>query len=135
MDNELCTRIEEMKVKLREFLDSTPIAFASTPAAFPASPGIYRIFDPVEPAHTIRAGRATTGHGLRQRLYVNHLMGNQPGNLRSQLVADGVCENIDAAKTYIRTKLVAQVLRVEDQRELVWLEHFMHAVLRPRYCD
>ncbi len=62
-------------------------------------------------------------------------MGTQSGNLRAQLVRDRACDTVDAAKHYVRDQLVVQVLVIEDRRERICLEHFMLAVLRPRYCD
>jgi hypothetical protein len=135
-NNELNHRIEFLKGKLEELLASTPIPFdTQCRSAFPAAPGIYRIFDRADPVHTIRAGRSDAKGGLRQRLYQNHLMGNQRGNLRFQLVRHGVCDDLAATKNYIQSKLVAQVLVIENERDRAWLEHFMLAVLRPRYSD
>ena len=80
--NELDTRTELLRAKVEELLRSPYIRFdAQCRAALPAEPGVYRIFDPAEPANTIRAGRSKARGGLRQRLYQNHLMGGQPGNL------------------------------------------------------
>jgi uncharacterized protein YrrD len=62
-------------------------------------------------------------------------MGNQAGNLRAQLAADGACADLESAKQFIRESLVVQVLVVEDAQERAWLEHFMLGVLQPRYCD
>jgi hypothetical protein len=135
-NDELANRINFLKAQLDELLASPPIPFDSQCwAAFPVAPGIYRIFDPDDSAATIRAGRSKAKGGLRQRLYQNHLMGKQKGNLCSQLVRDRVCDDFAAAKKHIRSKLVAQVLVVEDDRDRAWLEHFMLAVLRPRYSD
>jgi len=104
--------------------------------ALPETQGVYRIFDPDAPNDTMRAGRTNgAAEGLRQRVYQNHLMGNQPGNLRAQLVNGKVCEGLEAAKEYIRTRLVVQILEVEDSRERIWLEHYMLGVLRPLYCN
>lgn len=105
-------------------------------SALPEAHGLYRIFDPATPAETVRAGRTkTAGGGLRQRVYQNHFMGTQKGNLRAQLVDDGTCNTLEAAKRFMREHLVVQVLVVEDRRERIWLEHFMLAVLQPRHCD
>jgi hypothetical protein len=122
--------------RLEELLESPHIAFdAHCLSSLPAKPGIYRIFDPSDPVPTIRAGRTNAKGGLRQRLYQNHLMGNQPGNLCSQLIRYGVCSDRAAAKNHVRTKFVAQVLIIEDNRERAWLEHFMLALLMPLYSD
>ncbi len=105
-------------------------------SALPESPGIYRIFDLTKPSETTRAGRTkTAAGGLRQRVYQNHLMGNQSGNLRAQLIAGGECADLEAAKRFVRENLGVQVLVVENAEERAWLEHFMLGVLRPRYCD
>lgn len=98
--------------------------------------GIYRIFDPRKPDETLRAGRTKTATGgLRQRVYENHLMGSQAGNLRAQLVGDGACADLEMAKRFIRESLAVQIIEVENEEERTWLEHFMLGVLRPRYCD
>lgn len=76
----------------------------------PEEPGIYRISNPLDPATTIRAGRTkTAAGGLRQRVYQNHLMGAQAGNLRAQLITDGVCPDHLSAKRYIRDTLAVQI--------------------------
>lgn len=102
----------------------------------PAAHGIYRIFDPRKPEETIRAGRTkSAAGGLRQRVYQNHLMGTQPGNLRAQLVADGICADLASAKRYVQENLAVQILAAENAEERIWLEHFVLGVLQPRYCD
>ena len=131
---ELHNRIQLLQRRLEELLATPHIAFDTRcRSSLPASPGIYRIFDSSNPTHTIRAGRSDAKEGLRQRLYQNHLMGKQKGNLRFQLVRYGVCADLASAKNHMRTKLVAQVLIVENDRERAWLEHFMLAVLTPDY--
>jgi hypothetical protein len=98
--------------------------------------GIYRIYHPENPEVTVRAGRTKTGvGGLRQRVYQNHFMGDQKGNLRAQLVRGGVCPDLVSAKEFIRASLVVQVLAIPDPQDRASLEHFMLAVLRPRYSD
>jgi len=102
----------------------------------PKEHGIYRIFDPRKPDETIRADRTKiAAGGLRQRVYQNHLMGNQPGNLRAQLVKDGICPHLKAAKDLIRRDLEVQIFLLADDKERALFEHFMIAVLRPRYSD
>jgi hypothetical protein len=136
LTKELRDWLDYLQKRLEELMASPQIAFdADCRSALPAAPGIYRIFDPADPMNTIRAGRTRAPGGLQQRLYQNHLMGKQPGNLRHQLVEHGVCADLDAAKAHMRNKLVAQVLVVSNAREIAWLEHFMLAVLRPCYSD
>lgn len=130
-------RLQSLEAQLLHLFDSPVIRFnGRCRSSLPKAPGIYRIFDPTKPNETVRAGRTrTAAGGLRQRVYQNHLMGNQIGNLRHQLVADGVCSDLEAAKRFIRDKLAVQVLVIEDAEERTWIEHFMLGVLRPRYCD
>ena len=130
-------RMQRLEQQLSELIRAPGIRFDERRrGALPESPGIYRIFDPASPSETIRAGRTkTAAGGLRQRVYQNHLMGNQPGNLRAQLVAGGECADLDAAKHFIRERLGVQVFVIDDAAERAWLEHFMLGVLRPRYCD
>jgi hypothetical protein len=104
-------------------------------SSLPEAHGVYRIFAPTT-AETLRAGRTkTAAAGLRQRVYQNHLMGNQTGNLRAQLVNAGVCKDLEDAKTFIRRDLAVQILVIDDDTDRIWFEHFMLGVLRPRFCD
>jgi hypothetical protein len=99
----------------------------------PELPGVYRFLDAVQPIATVRAGRADVT--LLQRIYTNHLMGDQTGNLRWQLTRGGECADLYSAKQYIRENLAVQVLPIRDARERIWVEHFILAVLQPRYSD
>jgi hypothetical protein len=133
----ITARLAALESQLAALLASPVIRFDERcRSALPEAHGIYRIFDPTKPGETVRAGRTkTAASGLRQRVYQNHLMGNQAGNLRAQLVAGGACTDLEAAKELIRGSLAVQVLVVEEDSERAWLEHFMLGVLRPRYCD
>ncbi len=134
---DLAERLRVLESQLAGLLGSPVIRFdEQCRSALPEVHGIYRIFDPSKPYETVRAGRTkTAAAGLRQRVYQNHLMGDQAGNLRRQLVAGGVCTDLEATKRYVRANLAVQVLAVEDAEDRAWLEHFMLGVLRPRYCD
>jgi hypothetical protein len=137
MPRSIAGRLRTLESQLANLVGSQAIPFDERcRSALPEGHGIYRIFDPQNVDETIRAGRTiTAAGGLRQRVYQNHLMGNQSGNLRAQLVAAGVCADLDAAKRLMRDTLALQVLEVPDAQERASLEHFMLAVLRPRYCD
>jgi hypothetical protein len=126
----LTERIERLEPRLEELLACSPLEIERR--NFPDAPGVYRIFECSERGVTVRAGRSIS---LQQRLYANHLMGDQPGNLPAQLVRGGECADRDAAKRHIRQNLVVQILPVADADQRKWLEHFMLAVLQPRYCD
>lgn len=133
----IARRLRALESHLAQLLASPVIRFDDRcRSTLPEVHGIYRIFDPTKPDETVRAGRTkTAAGGLRQRVYQNHLMGNQAGNLRAQLVAGGVCTDLETAKRLIRDSFAVQILAVEDEEERTWLEHFMLGVLRPRYCD
>jgi hypothetical protein len=62
-------------------------------------------------------------------------MGDQSGNLRSQLVRHSVCSDLNEAKQWIREHCVVQVLPVRNKTAMIWAEHFMLSVLRPKYSD
>jgi len=83
----------------------------------------------------LRAGRtkSPTG-GLRQRIYQNHFMGSQNGNLRMQLTHDGVCQ-FEQTKQWIRENCLVRFLVIEDRQTRIWAEHLMLAILKPKYCD
>jgi hypothetical protein len=126
----LTERIERLVPRLRELLACPPLEIERR--NLPDVPGVYRIFSRSEPDATVRAGRSDAS--LQQRIYANHLMGDQPGNLPAQLVGGGACADRDAAKRHIRQNLVVQILPIADADRRKWFEHFMLAVLQPRYC-
>ena len=133
----IASRLQELELRLDELLSSPIIRFdEGCRRGLPGKHGVYRIFQLAQPDHTVRAGRTkTAAGGLRQRVYQNHLMGDQAGNLRAQLVNDGAVVDLVSAKQMIRERYGVQVLVIEDSVERAWFEHFMLGVLRPSYCD
>lgn len=101
----------------------------------PEVPGISAFSLIGQPTAVTRAGRATGVGGLRQRIYQNHLMGNQSGNFRAQLLRSGRCGSLEEAKQWIRSNCVVRYAVVEDVQDLWWIEHFMLSVLRPEFSD
>ena len=131
-------RVVENSRYLKELLKSSEFRFDSKlRARLPEEPGIYRIFESGSDwTRTIRAGRTKTAiGGLRQRIYQNHYMGHQQGNLRSQLVASGRCIDLDLAKDFIRTNCNVQFLIIKDGDDRKWAEYYMLSVLRPEFSD
>src|SRR5205807_1245649 len=101
----LTTRLQEGKGWLDALLSAPKLRFdESLRSRLPDRHGIYAISTAkVTHGEFLRVGRTkTAGDGLRQRIYQNHLMGNQKGNLRRQLVRDGKCSNLEQTKTWIR---------------------------------
>ena len=133
----IARNMRELEAQFARLLTAPIIKFdRGCRRSLPETQGVYRIYHPDAPAVTIRAGRTKeAAGGLRQRVYQNHLMGDQPVNLRAQLVGDRVCVNLEAAKGYIRESLVVQFLEVQGSKERTWLEHYMLGALQPRYCD
>ncbi|SRR6266508_2627356 len=133
----LDARIAEGRSFVERLLTADEHAFAAgLRAALPERPGLYAITEKTaQPGDVLRAGRARGKGGLRQRIYMNHFMGNQAGNLRSQLVRDGICSSLDETKPWIRANCRVQYLVIDDLMLLSWAEDFMLASLRPRYCD
>jgi len=127
-------RIQEGRRVVDNLLKAKQLACQDlTPAKLPKTQGIY-MFSDKRTGEIIRAGR-TDDQTIQARVYHDHLMGSQNGNLRAQLVKGGICKDMEQAKQWIRGHFVVQFLEKDDlgvdQR---WAEHFMLAVLRPRFC-
>lgn len=127
MPADLADWLRQLEALLERLVTSPLIRFDDQcRQRLPKAHGIYRIFDPKKPNETIRAGRTkTAAGGLRQRVYQNHLMGDQLGNLRMQLVMDRTCPSVEAAKDLMRRDFVVQIFLVPDAAERASLEHFM----------
>jgi len=130
-------RVHELKALLHRLLTAPAFRFdESLRSNLPEKPGLYVINTVASGSDEIlRAGRTKGMGGLRQRVYQNHLMGNQSGNLRAQLVRSGRCRDMEEAKAWIRENCSVRFLILENERTLAWTEHFMLAVLRPTYSD
>ncbi|MFV2044271.1 MAG: hypothetical protein ACC700_13700 [Anaerolineales bacterium] len=104
--------------------------------SLPEGHGVYRIFLASALTETLRAGRTkTAAAGLRQRVYQNHFMGDQKGNLRQQLISAETCRDLLSAKEFIRSNCLVQVFEIEQEDDRKWTEHFILSVLRPRFSD
>lgn len=89
--------IQQGRRVIKKLLKAKRISFGDlTPSKLPDKPGIYVITNK-DTGEVLRAGR-TDKQTLRTRLYNNHLMGNQAGNIRAQLVREGICEDMKKAK-------------------------------------
>lgn len=122
MDNEsefpewATQRTAQLTAILAQLLNSPRVPFDDRlHAVLPTRPGIYAIYEKTAPAgEVLRAGRTkTAAGGLHQRIYQNHLHGNQSGNLRQQLVSKGVCAEISETKSWICANCVVQFTVVE----------------------
>ena len=105
-------RLDQCRRVLDELLKAPKLSFDETlRSKLPERHGLYAIYvKEAPPGDVLRAGRTkSAAGGLRQRTYQNHLMGNQQGNLRSQLVRDGQCRDLDEAKVWIRENCLVQL--------------------------
>ena len=133
---QLKDRVDQYYEALAELVASPFTAFADlTPSKLPDEPGVYCITD--REGIVLRAGR-TTRQTLRGRLYSNHLMGTQQGNLPWQLVQAGVSDRQNI-KNWIRSNCYCQFITRSRLGQLGvhvnWLEYFVLAILQPRFCD
>ena len=131
-------RLEEQRKLVDQLLSAPKFPFDdSLRSQLPDKPGLYAISVKNAPTgEFLRAGRTKgAAGGLRQRIYQNHLMGNQHGNLRAQLVQEGRCSDIEEANRWIRENCRVQFLVIEDDQRRQWAEYFMLSLLRPNYCD
>jgi hypothetical protein len=127
--------ISKLEAIVEQLLDQTPIPYrTATPSSFPETKGVYVIVS--SQGEVIRAGKTGEKNAtFRQRLYQNHLMGDQAGNLRKQLVESGQCSSLETAKDWIRENCKVRYLEIADSSTRANLEHFMLAVLQPKFCD
>lgn len=130
-------RIASLRAIVDQVLSAAPLAFDQhLSSTLPLAPGLYVVRHKASaPGQFLRAGVAEGAGGLRQRVYQNHLMGNQRGNLRNQLVRAGRVEDMEDAKAWIRQHCVVQAAIVDDPIARRWGEHFMLAVLQPEFSD
>ncbi|HVS89839.1 MAG TPA: hypothetical protein VHF01_16665 [Candidatus Acidoferrum sp.] len=131
-------RLTQLEAIVRQLLSSAALAFDERlHGLLPEQHGIYVIYEKNgKPGEVLRAGKTkTAADGLRQRVYRNHFMGNQAGNLRSQLVQQGVCKSMEETKPWIRANCVVQYIVIENDETRRWAEYMMLALLRPKYCD
>ena len=131
-------RLRQLDVVVRQLLSSPVLVFDErSHRLLPEQQGIYAIYvKSARPGDVLRAGKTrTAASGLRQRIYQNHLMGKQTGNLRSQLVQEGVCKGMEDTKPWIRANCVVQYVVIEGDDMRKWAEYMMLALLQPKYCD
>jgi hypothetical protein len=131
-------RIKEVDRILGSLLGAPRLKFdRNLRSSLPERHGLYAIsLIGAEEGEVLRSGRTKTASGgIRQRVYGNHFMGNQKGNLRCQLVADGVCSSIADTKRWIGTHCVVQYTIIDDDEARRWAEYYVLSALRPRYCD
>ena len=128
------SRVGLMLTELEHLLASPRLPFdARLRSALPTAPGIYVISS--NAGEILRAGKTKGKEGLRQRVYKNHSMDHHAGNLLGQLTTAGVGASIQDSKAWLKANGEVRIRVIEDDAERAWAEHFMLAVLRPRFSD
>ena len=74
------------------------------------------------------------GGDLKQRIYQNHLMGDQEGNLRKKLVRLGKCKTMEETKDWIRDHCRVQFLTEEELEPLGMTKLKIRWDLHARRC-
>lgn len=131
-------RSEELERLLDQLLSSPSLTFdSSLRSKLPDSQGVYAIRYKQDLAGTfLRVGRTKrAAGGLKQRIYQNHFMGNQRGNLRQQLVIMGRCSALEDTKDWIRENCEVQYIVIEDDLLRQWAEYYALSILQSRCCD
>ena len=100
----------------------------------PAKGGVYRIFEEgAEWNSSIYIGESAN---LQRRLYNNHLMGNRKASaLKKKLIEKGNLADERAVKQYLKNKCLFQFIKVPDEADRKYFEHFAIAILHPKYND
>ena len=106
-------------------------------SVLPLEPGIYRIFENGSDwSSSLLVGRTKTPTDeLHYRVYQNQYIGNQKGNIKAQLVKNGLVADQDEAKKYLEKQCKVQIIIIEDESERKWAEHFILGILQPQFTD
>ena len=127
------SQLQFLSERLNALLRATPLAFADmTPSKIPQRAGVYVITANVSGSeHPYYVGRTKN---LRQRLYNNHLMGPlSNARLKNCLVAVGECEDIFAAKDFLRRCCSARWIEQDGFRERGAIEGYVTGLLFPKH--
>ncbi len=102
-----------------------------------AEHGVYRIFENGAGwSPSLLVGRTkSTADELRYRVYQNHYLGKQRGNIKAQLVKSKRCADLGRAKEFLEEKCQVQFIIIEDEIERKWAEHFILSILQPEFTD
>ena len=133
----LMDRLEEGCRKVARLLSALPLPFdANLHARLSQERGVYAIREiAAAPGVFLRAGRADSSGGLRQRVYQNHSMGDQRGNLRAQLVRAGRASDLQEAELWIQGQCAVQFLEIPDDEARHSAEHVILGLLQPEFGD
>jgi len=127
------SQLQFLSERFSALLRATPTAFADmTPSKIPQRAGVYVITANVSGSeHPYYVGRTKN---LRQRLYNNHLMGPfSNARLKNCLVTTGECEDILAAKGFLRRCCSARWIEQDGFRERGAIEGYVTGLLFPKH--
>lgn len=126
-------QLDFLQARLDLLLLATPLAFSDmTPSKIPNRPGVYLItavLSECEDPYYI--GRTKN---LRQRLYNNHLMGPfSNARLKHCLVSARECEDIAAAKAFLKSCCSVRWIEQDGHRERGAIEGYATGLLFPKH--
>lgn len=129
-------RLRTYRLLLRQLIQAKIMPFDSRLwTSLPNTHGVYRILLSRHKS-TLYVGRTKTAEGgLKQRIYRNHLMGTQKGNIKGYLLEDHLVQDLQGAKQYLRKHCAVQIVQIRKPRSRKWFEHFAIAMLRPRFSE
>jgi hypothetical protein len=122
-----------LEERFNALLRASPLAFAHmTPRKIPEAAGVYVITAELAGSeHPYYVGRTKN---LRQRLYNNHLMGPlSNARLKNSLICGGECEDIVAAKGFLKHCCSARWIEQQGFRERGAIEGYATGLLFPRH--
>ena len=123
-----CKRLLE---DMNEYLEVQPIKFCNLIyKSIPESSGIY-IISERDTSNIVYIGLSAN---LRDRIYRNHLMGDAAASSLKRKLMKLKKLTRQEAKDYIKKYLYVR-FKVMPEKEVKRIEHFMIAILNPKYND
>ena len=126
-------QLQFLQGRFDSLLLASPLAFSEmTPSKIPNRPGVYLITAELSGREDpYYVGRTKN---LRQRLYNNHLMGPfSNARLKHCLVSTQECEDIAAAKAFLRTCCSVRWIEQNGHRERGAIEGYATGLLFPKH--
>ena len=127
------SQLHFLQERLDTLLQASPLAFADmTPRKIPEAPGVYLITAKIlESEYPYYVGRTKN---LRQRLYNNHLMGPLTNaRLKNSLISAHECEDIVAAKAFLKSCCCVRWIEQAGHRERGAFEGYATGLLFPKH--
>lgn len=127
------SQLKFLEERFETLLSATSLAFADlTPRKLPEAPDVYVITAALSGhEHPYYVGRTKN---LRQRLYTNHLMGPvSNARLKKYLISAGECDDIAAAKAFLKKHCSVRWVQQQGFRERGAIEGYATGLLFPKH--